>query len=168
MDMDTIDFGGIMENALPLILVALKSILIAVIIYFIGKWVINFTLKAIDKVFVKYEVEPSLSSFLSSFLKGLLYVLLILAVLSTLGVEVTAFIAILGAAGLAIGLALQGSLANFAGGILILIFKPFKVGDTIEAQGTLGSVENIAILYTTVRNFDNKVVTIPNILQRSL
>jgi len=162
MDMDTIDFGGIMENALPLILVALKSILIAVIIYFIGKWVINFTLKAIDKVFVKYEVEPSLSSFLSSFLKGLLYVLLILAVLSTLGVEVTAFIAILGAAGLAIGLALQGSLANFAGGILILIFKPFKVGDTIEAQGTLGSVENIAILYTTVRNFDNKVVTIPN------
>ncbi|MFO7825335.1 MAG: mechanosensitive ion channel family protein [Cyclobacterium sp.] len=151
-----------MENALPLILVALKSILIAVIIYFIGKWVINFTLKAIDKVFVKYEVDPSLSSFLSSFLKGLLYVLLILAVLSTLGVEVTAFIAILGAAGLAIGLALQGSLANFAGGILILIFKPFKVGDTIEAQGTLGSVENIAILYTTVRNFDNKVVTIPN------
>ncbi|WP_410266893.1 mechanosensitive ion channel family protein [Cyclobacterium sp.] len=160
--MDTIDFGGMMENALPLILVALKSILIAVIIYFIGKWVINFTLKAIDKVFVKYEVDPSLSSFLSSFLKGLLYVLLILAVLSTLGVEVTAFIAILGAAGLAIGLALQGSLANFAGGILILIFKPFKVGDTIEAQGTLGSVENIAILYTTVRNFDNKVVTIPN------
>ncbi|NHE56905.1 mechanosensitive ion channel family protein [Cyclobacterium sp. GBPx2] len=162
MDMDTIDFAGMMENALPLILLALKSILIAVIIYFIGKWVINFTLKAIDKIFVKYDVDPSLSSFLSSFLKGLLYVLLILAVLSTLGVEVTAFIAILGAAGLAIGLALQGSLANFAGGILILIFKPFKVGDTIEAQGTLGSVENIAILYTTVRNFDNKVVTIPN------
>ncbi|WP_394352983.1 mechanosensitive ion channel family protein [Cyclobacterium plantarum] len=160
--MDTIDFAGMMENALPLILLALKSILIAVIIYFIGKWVINFTLKAIDKIFVKYDVDPSLSSFLSSFLKGLLYVLLILAVLSTLGVEVTAFIAILGAAGLAIGLALQGSLANFAGGILILIFKPFKVGDTIEAQGTLGSVENIAILYTTVRNFDNKVVTIPN------
>ncbi|MBD3630583.1 MAG: mechanosensitive ion channel [Cyclobacterium sp.] len=162
MDIDTIDFAGMMENAVPFILLALKSILIAVIIYFIGKWVINFTLKAIDKVFVKYEVEPSLSSFLRSFLKGLLYVLLILAVLSTLGVEVTAFIAILGAAGLAVGLALQGSLANFAGGILILIFKPFKVGDTIEAQGTLGSVENIAILYTTVRNFDNKVVTIPN------
>ncbi|SHM36224.1 small conductance mechanosensitive channel [Cyclobacterium lianum] len=162
MDMDTIDFAGMMENALPLILLALKSILIAVIIYFIGKWVINFTLKAIDKLFVKYDVDPSLSSFLRSFLKGLLYILLILAVLSTLGVEVTAFIAVLGAAGLAIGLALQGSLANFAGGILILIFKPFKVGDTIEAQGTLGSVENIAILYTTVRNFDNKVVTIPN------
>lgn len=162
MDMDTIDFAGMMEDALPFILIAVKNILIAIIIYFIGKWVIGFTLKGMNKIFDKYDIDPSLTSFLNSFLKGLLYVILILVVLSTLGVEVTAFIAILGAAGLAIGLALQGSLANFAGGILILIFKPFKVGDTIEAQGTLGSVENIAILYTTVRNFDNKVVTIPN------
>ncbi|XHC48219.1 mechanosensitive ion channel domain-containing protein [Cyclobacterium xiamenense] len=149
-------------NVAPLLLTAAKSILIALVVYFIGKWVIHFTLRATDKIFVKYEVEPSLASFLKSFLKGLLYIVLILAILSTVGVEVTAFIAVLGAAGLAIGLALQGSLANFAGGILILIFKPFKVGDTIEAQGTLGSVETIAILYTTVRNFDNKVVTIPN------
>ncbi|WP_410492699.1 mechanosensitive ion channel family protein [Cyclobacterium sp. SYSU L10401] len=160
--MDTIDFGGMMENAPEFILGALTKILIALVIYFIGKWVISFVLTATNKIFIKYDVDRSLISFLNSFLKGLLYVILILIVLSNLGVEVTAFIAILGAAGLAIGLALQGSLANFAGGILILIFKPFKVGDTIEAQGTLGSVENIAILYTTVRNFDNKVVTIPN------
>ncbi|WP_162344097.1 mechanosensitive ion channel family protein [Cyclobacterium salsum] len=162
MDMDTIDYEGVFTSALPFILDALTSILIAVIVYFVGKWVINFTLKALNKVFAKYDIDPSLTSFLNSFLKGFLYVVLILIILSTVGVEVTAFIAVLGAAGLAVGLALQGSLANFAGGILILVFKPFKVGDTIEAQGTLGSVENIAILYTTVRNFDNKVVTIPN------
>ncbi|WP_154855271.1 mechanosensitive ion channel family protein [Cyclobacterium xiamenense] len=162
MELDNLDFEGLLENIVPLLLTAVKSILIALLVYFIGKWVINFTLRATDRIFIKYEVEPSLASFLNSFLKGLLYIVLILAVLSTLGVEVTAFIAVLGAAGLAVGLALQGSLANFAGGILILIFKPFKVGDTIEAQGTLGSVEKIAILYTTVRNFDNKVVTIPN------
>lgn len=162
MDLDTIDYQGVLAGALPFILDALTSILIAVIVYFIGKWVISFTLKALNKVFAKYDIDPSLTSFLNSFLKGFLYVILILVILSTLGVQVTAFIAVLGAAGLAVGLALQGSLANFAGGILILVFKPFKVGDTIEAQGTLGSVENIAILYTTVRNFDNKVVTIPN------
>lgn len=162
MELDTLDFEGLAASVVPLVVTAAKSILVALLIYFIGKWVINFTLRATDRIFVKYEIEPSLASFLNSFLKGLLYIVLILAILSTLGVEVTAFIAVLGAAGLAVGLALQGSLANFAGGILILIFKPFKVGDTIEAQGTLGSVENIAILYTTVRNFDNKVVTIPN------
>lgn len=160
--MESLDYEGILASAVPFLLAALRSILIAVIVYFVGKWVINFTLKTLNKLFTKYDVDPSLTSFLNSFLKGLLYVVLILVVLSTLGVEVTAFIAVLGAAGLAIGLALQGSLANFAGGILILIFKPFKVGDIIEAQGTLGSVENIAILYTTVRNFDNRVVTIPN------
>jgi small conductance mechanosensitive channel len=79
-----------------------------------------------------------------------------------MGVEMTSFVAILGAAGLAVGLALQGSLANFAGGVLILMFKPFKVGDTVEAQGTIGEVESIDILYTKIRNFDNKLVTVPN------
>jgi small conductance mechanosensitive channel len=79
-----------------------------------------------------------------------------------MGVEMTSFVAILGAAGLAVGLALQGSLSNFAGGVLILMFKPFKVGDTVEAQGTTGEVESIDILYTKIKNFDNKLVTLPN------
>lgn len=162
MEIDTDTLDTIMDSAIPFAFLAIKSILVAVLIYFVGKFVISFILKAVKKVFAKYEIEPSLASFLGSFLKGVLFILLILAILSTIGIEVTAFIAILGAAGLAIGLALQGSLSNFAGGVLILVFKPFKVGDTIEAQGTLGSVEEIAILYTTVRNFDNKVVTIPN------
>ncbi|MEX0882167.1 MAG: mechanosensitive ion channel domain-containing protein [Cyclobacteriaceae bacterium] len=162
MDFNPSTLENMMASALPFVILALKSILIAVIVYFVGRYVINFINRAVHKIFNNYEIEPSLASFLSSFLRGILFVLLILVVLSTLGVEVTAFIAVIGAAGLAVGLALQGSLANFAGGVLILIFKPFKVGDTIEAQGTLGSVEEIAILYTTVRNFDNKVVTIPN------
>ncbi|EON76847.1 Potassium efflux system KefA protein [Lunatimonas lonarensis] len=160
--LDVTTMEKMIESGWEFALVALPKILLAVIFYFIGKYVIKFIIKTINKVFVKYEIEPSLATFLGSFLNGVLYVLLVLAVLSTLGVEVTAFIAVLGAAGLAVGLALQGSLANFAGGVLILVFKPFKVGDTIEAQGTLGSVERIDILYTTVRNFDNKVVTIPN------
>jgi small conductance mechanosensitive channel len=162
MELSATSLEGIIENATPSILLALKSILIGVIVYLIGKWVIGIIIKAVDKVFSKSELDKSLTSFLTSFLRGILYFTLILAVLATLGVEVTAFIAILGAAGLAIGLALQGSLANFAGGVLILVFKPFKIGDTIEAQGILGSVEKIDILYTTVRHFDNRVVTVPN------
>lgn len=152
----------LIEQGIAFSMVAIPKAILAILTYFIGKYVIRFIIRTIDKLFVKYDIEPSLATFLGSFLNGVLYILLILAVLSTVGVEVTAFIAVLGAAGLAVGLALQGSLANFAGGVLILVFKPFKVGDTIEAQGTLGSVERIDILYTTVRNFDNKVVTIPN------
>ncbi|EPR66443.1 mechanosensitive ion channel family protein [Cyclobacterium qasimii] len=162
MEFDNNTLSGIIENASPLVWVALISILKAVVVYFAGKWVIGLVIKAVDKIFKKSDLDASLSSFLKSFIRGLLYVLLILAILATLGVEVTAFIAVLGAAGLAIGLALQGSLANFAGGVLILVFKPFKIGDTVEAQGILGSVEKIDILYTTVRQFDNKVVTVPN------
>lgn len=162
MEFDTNSLEGIIQSATPLVLEALKSIFIAVIVYLVGKWVIGLAMKALTKVFNKSDLDASLTSFLKSFVRGLLYVLLILAVLATLGVEVTAFVAILGAAGLAVGLALQGSLANFAGGVLILVFKPFKIGDTVEAQGTLGSVEKIDILYTTIRQFDNKVVTVPN------
>lgn len=160
--MDVSFLEKMIESGWAFALAALPKIILAVILYFIGKYVIKFTTKTINKIFEKYEIEPSLATFLGSFLKGILYVLLVLAVLSTLGVEVTAAIAVLGAAGLAVGLALQGSLSNLAGGVLILVFKPFKVGDTIEAQGTLGAVERIDILYTTIRNFDNKVVTIPN------
>lgn len=163
--MESIDSSTVetlINAAVAFAMVAIPKLILAVLLYFLGTYVIKFVKRTIDKVFFKYEIDPSLATFLGSFLQGVLYVLLALAILPTLGVQVTSFIAVLGAAGLAVGLALQGSLANFAGGVLILVFKPFKVGDTIEAQGTLGSVEAIDILYTTVRNFDNKVVTIPN------
>lgn len=163
--MESIDSNTVetlIDAAIAFAMVAIPKLILAVLLYFLGTYVIKFVKRTIDKLFLKYEIGPSLATFLGSFLQGVLYVLLALAILPTLGVQVTSFIAVLGAAGLAIGLALQGSLANFAGGVLILVFKPFKVGDTIEAQGTLGSVEAIDILYTTVRNFDNKIVTIPN------
>jgi small conductance mechanosensitive channel len=138
--------------------VLLKSI----ILLLVGRYIIRLVLQVFGKTLAKYEIDPSLATFLKSFLNAILWVLLIISVATTLGMEMTSFIAIIGAAGLAVGLALQGSLANFAGGVLILIFKPFRVGETIDAQGTLGSVESIDILYTKIRNFDNKVVIVPN------
>lgn len=162
MELDLETIQTIKEKAVDFMFDFGPKILGALIVFFIGKYIISLLLKALDKVFVKYDIDASLASFLKSFAKAILYVLLFITIASQIGIELTSFIAILGAAGLAIGLALQGSLANFAGGVLILIFKPFKVGDTLEAQGTLGSVESIDILYTKVKNFDNKLVTIPN------
>ena len=138
------------------------KLILGLIIFLIGRFLIGWVKRLMGRAFEQSEVEASLASFLKSFATAILWVLLIIVIATTLGLEMTSFIAVLGAAGLAVGLALQGSLANFAGGVLILMFKPFKLGDTIEAQGTLGAVESIEILYTKVRNFDNKVVTIPN------
>ncbi|HAS76051.1 MAG TPA: mechanosensitive ion channel protein MscS, partial [Marinobacter adhaerens] len=106
--------------------------------------------------------DPTLNKFLCGLIGAILKILLLISVASMVGIATTSFIAIIGAAGLAVGLALQGSLANFAGGVLILIFKPFKVGDTIDAQGYLGSVREISILYTIVDTFDNRRIVIPN------
>ena len=108
------------------------------------------------------EVEQTLQRFLLSLSNTMLKALLIISVASMVGIETTSFIAILGAAGLAVGLALQGSLSNFAGGVLILLFKPFKAGDFIEAQGEAGVVEEIQIFTTMLKTGDNKTVIIPN------
>lgn len=134
----------------------------ALILLLIGRQVIKFAIKLLSNALDKYEIDASLGTFFKSFLSAVLWVVLLISVATTLGMQMTSFIAILGAAGLAVGLALQGSLSNFAGGVLILVFKPFRVGDAIEAQGHLGAVESIDILYTKIRNFDNRVVTVPN------
>ncbi len=152
----------IQEKAVELVFAVGPVLLKAIILLLVGRWVINFVLRILNKALTKYEIDQSLTTFFTSFLNVILWVVLLISVATTVGMEMTSFVAIIGAAGLAVGLALQGSLANFAGGVLILIFKPFRVGETIEAQGTLGSVESIDILYTKVRNFDNRVVTIPN------
>ncbi len=138
------------------------AILKVLIIFIVGKIVINYSMKGIHKAFVKWDIEPSLDHFLSNLIKFILYVALILIIAQNLNFQIAALLGVLGAAGLAIGLALQGSLSNFAGGILILIFKPFKVNSIIDAQGHLGVVEKIDILHTHVRTFDNKVVVMPN------
>lgn len=134
----------------------------AILIWIIGSWVIKKLMRATSKMMSLGNYDESLQKFLSNLLGWGLKILLILAVLGTVGVETTSFAAILAAAGLAIGMALQGSLSNFAGGVLIMIFKPFKIGDLIEAQGVLGVVEEIEIFTTKLNSPENKRIIVPN------
>ena len=137
-------------------------ILLAIVTLIIGLWIIGWITKLLSVALTRRHVDRDVQPFLISLLNGLLRVLLLLSIASTLGVETTSFIAIIGAAGLAVGLALQGSLANFAGGVLILIFKPFRVGDLISAQGFTGNVEAIRIFDTTLVTLDNRTIILPN------
>ncbi|CAM3482324.1 mechanosensitive ion channel family protein [Zobellia roscoffensis] len=134
----------------------------AILIYIIGSWVIKKLIKVVQKGMTSQEYDKSLQKFLLSLVKWALTIFLIITVISTLGVETTSFAAVIAAAGLAIGLALQGSLSNFAGGVLIIIFKPYKIGDLVEAQGALGSVKEIEIFTTKLITPDNKLAIIPN------
>ena len=134
----------------------------AILVWIIGSFIIKGLNTAFAKMLDKRNTDASLKPFLKSLVGALLKVMLVISVLSTLGIEMTSFIAILGAAGLAVGMALSGTLQNFAGGVMILIFKPFKVGDVIEAQGYIGSVSEIQIFNTIMKTPDNKTIIIPN------
>jgi small conductance mechanosensitive channel len=134
----------------------------AIAIFVIGRIVISLLIKAMRRLFKRSDTDETLSRFLINLTKGLLLTVLIIATVGALGVETTSFIAILGAAGLAIGFALQGSLSNFASGVLIIVFRPFKKGDYVEAGGVSGSVEEVAIFNTVMRTPDNKKVIVPN------
>lgn len=136
--------------------------LLAIVAYFFGNFIIKRVLKLVELALEKKKVEITLHRFLLSILGTLLKAIQIIIFASMLGIQTASFIAILGAAGLAIGLALQGSLANFAGGVLILLFRPFKNGDAIKAQGYIGSVEEIQIFNTILKTFDNQRIIIPN------
>ena len=138
------------------------NVIAAILILVIGFWITRRIVKLLRKVMHTRGVDETLQRFLGDLVGWTLKVLIIVVAISQVGVESTSFIAILGAAGLAIGLALQGSLANFAGGTLIMIFKPFKVGDLIEAQGELGVVKEIQIFVTKLNSPQNKLVIIPN------
>jgi small conductance mechanosensitive channel len=135
---------------------------LAIVVYFVGNFIIKRVLGLVGKGLEKKKVEITLHQFLLSILSTLLKAIQIIILASMLGIQTASFIAILGAAGLAIGLALQGSLANFAGGVLILLFRPFKNGDAIKAQGYVGSVEEIQIFNTILKTFDNQRIIIPN------
>lgn len=134
----------------------------AFLILFIGLYVIRFVNRFVRKVMIKRNYDITLSQFLADILLWAMRILLFVSFISKLGIESTSFVAILGAMGLAIGLALQGSLSNFAGGVLIILFKPFKIGDFIEAQGVAGEVKEIEILYTKLRSSNNQTVFVPN------
>ncbi len=138
------------------------KLLLAIIVWIIGAWIIRRIVNLVDLAMTKKKVEVTLHQFLLSFINILFKAILIIIFASMIGVETASLIAMLGAAGLAVGLALQGSLANFAGGILILFFKPFKAGDVIDAQGYVGTVQEIQIFNTILRTLDNQRVIIPN------
>ncbi len=138
------------------------DVLLSIILLVVGILLIRLVSRLIRKSFRRYNVEPSLATFIDSLTKFLLYATLIITIGTTLGIKTSSFVAIIGAAGIAIGLALQGSLANFAGGVLILVFKPFKVDDLIKVNGCTGIVIKIDILYTRLRTFDNRIITMPN------
>jgi small conductance mechanosensitive channel len=136
--------------------------LTAIITLLIGLFLIKVVLKYTTKAFVAKDIEPTLAGFLINIISWGLKILLVITVAGIVGIPMTSFVAILGAAGLAIGLALQGTLSNFAGGILLMLFKPYKVDDFIQAQGELGTVKSIQIFTTILLTADNKTVFIPN------
>jgi len=134
----------------------------AIAIFLIGRIVVRFLTRGMRKIMEQQDVDKTLVSFASNFVGMVLLAFVIIAAIGALGVQTTSFIAVLGAAGLAIGLALQGSLSNFASGVLIVLFRPYKVGDWIEAAGVSGSVEEVQILTTVLKTGDNKQVIVPN------
>jgi len=138
------------------------KIIAAIAIWIIGSWIIKKFMRGLTKVMTRREYDVSLQKFLLNLVSWILKILLIIAILGKLGVETTSFAALLAAAGLAIGLALQGSLGNFAGGVLLMIFKPIKIGDLIEAQGELGVVKEIEIFTTKLTGLSNREIIIPN------
>lgn len=149
------------QTWVPLIMEYGSRLLLALLTLAIGWWIINKLSARLGKL-VGLRADAALQGFISTLANIVLKVLLMVSVASMIGIETTSFVAAIGAAGLAIGLALQGSLANFAGGVLILMFRPFRIGDWIEAQGVSGTVDSIQIFHTVLRTGDNKTVIMPN------
>lgn len=164
MDLNT-EVGHLVKASqawIPMIMEYGSRVLLAVITLAIGWWLINKVAQKLGGLLALRNADLALQGFISSLANIILKVLLIVSVASMIGVETTSFVAAIGAAGLAIGLALQGSLANFAGGVLILLFRPFRIGDWIEAQGVAGTVDSIQIFHTVLRTGDNKTIIVPN------
>ena len=139
-----------------------SKILLAIVVFLVGRWIVRRLNKLLAKILEKRHVEASLSTFVKSLVNITLTLLLIIVVIGVLGIETSSFIALFASAGVAIGMALSGTLQNCAGGVMILLFKPFKVGDTIEAQGQSGTVREIQIFNTILATPDNKIIIIPN------
>lgn len=150
------------QTWIPMIMEYGSRVLLALVTLAIGWWLINKLTEKVGALLATRHADQALQGFISSLANVILKVLLVVSVASMIGVETTSFVAAIGAAGLAIGLALQGSLANFAGGVLILLFRPFRLGDWIEAQGVSGTVDSIQIFHTVLRTADNKTVIVPN------
>ncbi|MEO0058978.1 MAG: hypothetical protein RLZZ312_625 [Bacteroidota bacterium] len=159
---DTTKVISYSEKAIAILIDYAPKLVSAFMILFIGLYLIKLLNKLVKRIMVQRELELTLSKFLADLLNWTLKILLFVMFISKLGIETSSFVAILGAAGLAVGLSLQGSLSNFAGGVLIILFKPFRVGDLIEAQNTGGTVQEIQIFVTKILTANNSIVSVPN------
>ena len=156
------DFQHYLNEYAERFIAYIPDLLGALLLLAIGWWIIKFLLKYLRKLFVRKDYDLALQNFTLNFLEWALKILLFVMFITQLGFQTTSLLAALGAAGLAIGLALQGSLANLAGGVLIILLKPFRLGDWIEVQGVSGSVKDISLFYTKLNTFGNQLVIIPN------
>jgi len=154
--------GTYLDKLIELVVTWSPKVLLAIVLLIVGIIIINRLVRVMRRVMKKRDVDPTLVPFVTGLVNILLKVMLIISVIDIVGVKTTSFVAVLGAAGLAVGLALQGSLGNFAGGVLIIIFKPYKVGDYISAQGEEGTVQSIQIFNTVLTTPDNVKIAIPN------
>ena len=162
-DLSNLDFSKIaMNDVIGYITQFGKNVILAIIVYFVGRFIIKYTVKALRAVTQKRQVEASLTSFLNSLVSISLNVILAIIIIGILGIDTSSFLAVFASAGIAVGMALSGTLQNFAGGVLILILKPYKVGDYIEAQGFAGTVREIQIFNTVMATLDNQTIIIPN------
>jgi len=156
-------FSGAAIQGLSVAAIALiKNLIVACIVYYIGGWVIRKVVTLVTKIFEKRAIEPSLAGFLVSIVNVSLWLMLIIAIITILGIETSSFVALFTGAGMAIGMAMSGTLSNFSGGVMILLFKPYKVGEYIKAQGYEGIVREIQIFNTILTTVDNRTIIIPN------
>lgn len=156
------DFQSFFGKFMDKIIGFLPSLIGAIIVLFVGVWICRLIRKFVRRLMIARSVDITIQNFVNELLRWVLYIILFLTVIQKVGVPVSSFLGALAAAGVAIGLALQGSLSNFAGGIMLLILKPFRIGDSIEVKGHLGTVERIGMFYTTIIKFGNERVIIPN------
>lgn len=161
--LSNLDFSKIaMSDMIGYVVQFGKNVLLAIIVYFVGRFIIKYAIKALRAVTQKRKVEASLTSFLNSLVSISLNLILAIIIIGILGIDTSSFLAVFASAGIAVGMALSGMLQNFAGGVLILMLKPYKVGDYIEAQGFAGTVREIQIFSTVLDTMDNQTIIIPN------
>ena len=162
LSMDAVKLEKLIDKLIDLSIAAGKHILLAVVILVVGRLIVNVLNRLVARMLDRRKVDPTIQTFLKSLVNILLMVLLIVSVIGALGINTTSFAALLASAGVAVGMALSGQLQNLAGGIIVLFFRPYKVGDWIEAQGVQGKVTAIQIFHTILTMVDNKVVYVPN------
>ncbi|TCS41014.1 mechanosensitive ion channel family protein [Reinekea marinisedimentorum] len=155
-------FEGLVDVAVSWLQANIVSFVMAIVIFIVGRWIANALAKLVNKMLIKAKVDEILANFLTGIVKAILIIFVIIAALSQLGIDTTSLSVVIGAAGLAIGMALKDSLNNFASGVMLILFRPFKAGDFVEAGGVAGIVETITVFSTTMRTGDNKEVIVPN------